>query len=595
MTKSFFHYRCIALQLACLSLALLAMSGCTTSRYAADSIRPPDHLPPSGIVGSDTPDIQAETASDRPGSLVRLASVQDELPAVDGATSDRLNELLRESQQQEQAVEAAEQRSDATVNDGEDGEERSAADAEANAPGEIERIPKPTALPECNDTNQLTLDEVLTSVVDMYPLLEVALGELASADGKMLASWGAFDTQLEGYSISQPIGNYENYRNGFYVNRPLWNGGEAFGGYRIGRGIFEPWYQERPTNEGGEIKAGFKLPLLKGADIDERRAAVQMTQLERDRLDPDIRMRVIEMQLAASLVYWKWVAAGQVVRTQEQLVELALQRNQNLIKQVEAGDLPKITEIDNGRFIAKRQTKLIASERKVQEAAIKMSLFYRNDQGQPTVVADDRLPCDFPEASPVDPMAVESDIARALAQRPELLELVYQRQQVEVDLRYAQNQLLPKLDAFAETSQDVGAPTTSKRDKSDFQLQAGVFAEVPLQRRAASGKIEAARGKITQIEAKRRFVEDKIRSQVLDAVSALGNAFEQIEQAKENLRLTEQSLRLGRIRFDEGDIDIIQLNIYETSLAEAELLLIESEFAYFVASADYRAALGLQP
>jgi outer membrane protein TolC len=59
------------------------------------------------------------------------------------------------------------------------------------------------------------------------------------------------------------------------------------------------------------------------------------------------------------------------------------------------------------------------------------------------------------------------------------------------------------------------------------------------------------------------------------------------------LRLTEQSLRLGRLRFEEGDIDIIALNIYETSLAEAELLLIEAEFAYFGALADYRASLAV--
>jgi outer membrane protein TolC len=250
------------------------------------------------------------------------------------------------------------------------------------------------------------------------------------------------------------------------------------------------------------------------------------------RLEPDIQSRVIGMQLAASQLYWKWVAAGQVVRTQERLLELARRRNENLIKQVEEGDLPKITEIDNGRFIAKRQVKLVESRRKVQEAAIKLSLFLRDSTGQPVVVSDDRLPCDFPTPEFIDPAAVESDIVAALSQRPELIELDFQRQQVEVELCYARNQTLPKLDAYAEAGQDVGEPTSSKRDKSELELEFGLLAEVPLQRRAACGKIQAAQGKLAQIAAKRRFTEDKIRSQVQDAVSALRNAYERIQFSK---------------------------------------------------------------
>ncbi len=447
----------------------------------------------------------------------------------------------------------------------------------------------------CIDSNSLTLDEVLRSVTTSYPLLDVALAELAAADGEALAAWGSFDSVLSGYSISKPLGFYENYRHGAKLGRPLWNGGELYGGYRIGRGVYEPWYKERQTNEGGEFKTGFKQPLLKGYAIDQRRADVQTTELERQRLEPDIRTRVIGMQLAASQIYWKWVALGQVVRMQERLVQLARRRNENLIRQVEAGDLPTITEIDNGRFIAKRQVKLVESQRKLQEAAIKLSLFYRDDSGAPVIAADDRLPCDFPPPDYIDSAALESDIVTALAQRPELLELDLQRQQTEVKLGYARNQTMPKLDAFAEAKQDVGEATSSKKDKSQLELEVGVLAEVPLQRRAARGKIQAARSKLAQIASKRRYTEDKIRSQVQDAASALNYAYQRIEQSRENLRLTERSLQLGRVRFEEGDIDIIKLNIYETSLAEAELLLIDAEFAYFTALADYRAALAIDP
>ena len=480
--------------------------------------------------------------------------------------------------------------------DGDDEQGNSDRGRAAAADGTAKQETPPETLPSPASSirvDELSLEDVLVSVARSYPPLAVAIGELAAADGKALSTWGSFDTILEGRSISAPLGFYQNYRNGANVRQPLWKGGEVYGGYRIGDGDFQPWFGERETNEGGEFKTGFKQPLLKNFAIDSRRADLEIAQLERIRLEPNIQTRILEIERAAAQLYWQWVAAGQVVQTREELLRIAEERARNLVARVEAGDLPEITVIDNGRFIAKRQTTLIKARRKLQASAIKLSLFYRDEVGKPIVVDPDRLPSKFPRARKIDPQAVEADIAQSLTARPELRDLEFQRQQLDVELRYAENQTLPKVDAFAIAGQDVGGAASPKRDKSPFELELGVRAEVPIQRREAVGKIRAVEAKLGQLVAKRQFVEDKIRSQVQDAVSALNLAYQAIERSQENLRLNRQSLRLGRQRFDEGDIDIIELNIYETSLAEAELLLTAAEFEYFAAWADYRAALGV--
>ena len=58
-------------------------------------------------------------------------------------------------------------------------------------------------------------------------------------------------------------GSIRPYRQSIGVIQPIYHGGEAFAGYRIGRGDFEPWYQERQTNDGGEFKAGLAVPLAR--------------------------------------------------------------------------------------------------------------------------------------------------------------------------------------------------------------------------------------------------------------------------------------------------------------------------------------------
>jgi outer membrane protein TolC len=141
----------------------------------------------------------------------------------------------------------------------------------------------------------------------------------------------------------------------------------------------------------------------------------------------------------------------------------------------------------------------------------------------------------------------------------------------------------------------VGAAANTPDDKGPFELEAGFYGEVPLQRRTAQGKIVAAQAKLTQLEVKRQFVRNKIRAAVQDAVSAMTTAGERIARAETNVNLARETLELAGVQFQEGDIDLVELNIYEQAATEAELLLISAQADYFMALADYRAVLALDP
>ncbi len=206
------------------------------------------------------------------------------------------------------------------------------------------------------------------------------------------------------------------------------------------------------------------------------------------------------------------------------------------------------------------------------------------------VASESQLPAAFPGSISIANTELQSDITTAFSVRPELIELQAKRREVCIDRRYGENLTLPKLDVKGFAGQDLGGATSSKGDKTPFELQLGVFYEVPLERRKGRGKIQAANGKLTQIDAKIRFTSDKIRAELQDAASAVNAAFEQIEQSRENLRLTKKSLSLGRIAFNEGDIDLITLNIYEAAVADAELQLLDAQYKYFFYRAIYETA-----
>lgn len=444
---------------------------------------------------------------------------------------------------------------------------------------------------DAHNPNALTLEQVITSVTQCYPEIEIAIGEIETANGKILASWGEFDQVFSAHSISQPLGFYQTYRNGAGLSRPLFTGGEVYGTYRIGDGNFEPWFGERETNEGGEFKAGFSIPLVKDREIDNRRANLFSSGAQRDQVQANVESRLLQFQRFSIQAYWDWVASGQAVRIQKQLLRLAEERVSQIAIRIEKEDLALIAKIDNDRFIAKRKNDLIKARRSLEKAAIKLSLFWRDHECAPVVVNESQLPTNFPSSSQIGEGQLSSDIAAALSMRPELKELAAARQEACIDLRYAQNLTLPKVDLKGFAGQDIGGEASSKGDKTPFEFQVGVLAEVPIQRREGLGKIRAAQGKITQIDAKTRFVSDKIRAEIQDAASAVNAALEQIQQSRENLRLTRRSLELGRIAFSEGDIDLIALNIYETSVADAQLQLLDAQFKYFFYRAVYRTAI----
>ena len=365
-----------------------------------------------------------------------------------------------------------------------------------------------------------------------------------------------------------------------------------FGAYRIGDGPFPPWYKERETDGGGEFSVGVGVPLLKNRAIDKRRSEVAQSRLAVTAVDPAVRAQLLEFVRTSSQSYWEWVAAGRAVEAFQELLRLALKRVEQIEERVQQGDVERIVQLNNRQLIAFRETKLIEAQRKLQASAIKLSLFLRDDGGSPLVPHPLQLPTTFPTHADPDPDQLDHDISAALQSRPEFFELDLPAQQISIELAQAENSLLPKLDALVETSKDVGAPASEKEDKTPLELEAGLYGEVPLQRREAKGKIESARGKLAQIRAKREYQTNKVTAQVQDAVSGAGGLLGRIHRAQTNVELARQTLELGQISFNAGDIDLVSLNIYEQAVTDAELVWIAAQADYFVALGDYRAALG---
>ncbi|QDT35926.1 TolC family protein [Stratiformator vulcanicus] len=437
----------------------------------------------------------------------------------------------------------------------------------------------------------LNLEEVVASVYHTYPMIRAARFGRNVAAGANLAAAGEFDLKLKAASENMPLGFYKNYRQHIGLVQPLFTGGEAFAGYRTGRGFFQPWYKERQTDDGGEFKAGLAAPLLRNREIDDRRAELWRTQYDQLIVEPEIHAELVGSVQEASYAYWYWVATGEKYKIAVNVLKLADDRTDQLRRQVEEGLLDPPVLIDNLRLVSEREVKRADAERKLQQAAVKLSIFLRDEIGMPIVLGPEAAPI-FPEPKPIDAENVILDQEVALRQRPELEILRLTRRQLNVDMAQAQNDFQPNLDTMVVGSQDVGLQASrSIDDKGDFELEAGLFFDLPLQRRKARGKMAAIEGKMAQLSAKQQLVADKVVADVRAAYAGLISAYEQVEQAQDAVEYAERLAQIERRNFELGLSDLLKVTLREQYAFEIAEKAVDALLLYYLAAADLRAAL----
>lgn len=427
----------------------------------------------------------------------------------------------------------------------------------------------------------LTVEELLGSVNRALPLLEQARQDVALAQGALVEAQGGFDLKLKA-DVMSLRGFYDNHRARGVLEQPLAPlGMTAYGGYRVGRGSFAAYDTKAQTLSNGEVTAGLVLPLLRDRAIDPRRAGRRVAELGVGVAERGLDKARLSYYKEALGVYWEWVAAGQQRRIAQALLDIAVARDQQLADAVALGQTAPVERTDNRRAILQRQSALAGAQRQLELQAIDVSLFLRDPAGNPVRPGGNRLP-DLPRPSVGHREPDEAEEIRvALERRPEVTAIRLERQQQEVELRLAENTLLPQMELFAQSSRDFG---TGLPSRVASVLETGLTFELPFQRRKATGKSLQARARLATLDQELRWAEDQIRADVQDALSALRAARAVLEVVTEEVAVTRELEALERDRFELGESTQFLVNLRELATADAA-------FREAKALAEYQKAL----
>ncbi len=435
----------------------------------------------------------------------------------------------------------------------------------------------------------LTLDEVLRSSARSAPQIVEALARVRQAEGRSLSAEGAFDTVFDVDGKSRVAGYYDGTVVEGRATRPLTgNGGYVYGNYRASRGTFPVYEDQAYTNRAGEAKVGALFALLRDRVIDERRTRRTIAGTDIDVARFEAQMVAIGVQRRAVDAYQNWVAAGLRLRAYRDLLDLAERRRGAIGRLVTLGARPAILLTENDQNLVRRRALTVRAEQDFASAANALSLYLRDGDGDPLTVSAERLPGDTAALSGVT--VAPPRVAAAPVERPDYRAILTRIDQSTARLMLAENDLSPRLDLRGDVGKDVGAVGLGGPNRTPLEATVGFRFSVPLQNRAAKGRVAEARAEIDALGQRSRFLRDQIAVEVDGIVIAVGATERLAAIAEEERMLADRLAAAERRRFELGSGDFFLVNQREETATDARVRLVDAQARIASARAELAAA-----
>ena len=367
------------------------------------------------------------------------------------------------------------------------------------------------------------------------------------------------DTQIVNTSISQAV---------------PWGGGNFQVSWNNNRNSSNNFFSSFNPSYRSTFQTSYTQPLLRGFSIDSTRQQLQVTAINRELSDVDLRATITNTLANVRSTYWDFVFATQSLQVQQQSLALAEQLIQNNQARVEIGTMAPIDIVQSQSEAAARRQALAQAEQTLQTAQLALKRLIvgsiEDDVWQAELNPEDRPTYD---SRPID---IETALRTALDQRPDL---VRSRRQLDIDdinVRALRNETLPSLDLVASyqlqgqggtqllRSQQVGGNVITvipggfgdalgQLGSADFpvwslQLQLSY----PIGRSATDAAYERTRLEVQQTQARLRQVELQVATEVTSAAVQIESIVKRIEASSAARDLAEQQLEAEQTKFQVG-------------------------------------------
>jgi outer membrane protein TolC len=335
---------------------------------------------------------------------------------------------------------------------------------------------------------------------------------------------------------------------------------KAFGNFRAGVSVFQPLFQ------AGEAYLGYQQ-----ARLGREMAAAYVLSVRQ------------QLLFQVTQAYFGLQLARENLRVRRQAKETAAKHLKIAQARYRDGAVIKAdvlsAEVQLARLTQEEMT--AASQVQIAQSALGTVL------GRPGEGNRDLAP------APQEPAALPPQLAdlqqTAQEKRPDLKRLELAARVAQQEYQKARLNYLPRLKVMAEYDVDQRRLFGSSADSYtvmallNFNLFNGL---------ADLARVRETRAKETQAREFKRELEDRVRHQVTESILNLKTAHERLQVARAALVQARESMRLIRLRYEEGLTILVDLLTAEDALKNAELGQVTALFDTYLAQAGLDLALG---
>jgi len=433
----------------------------------------------------------------------------------------------------------------------------------------------------------LSLEDVLRSSFAHFPEIQESQAKREASEASVQAALGAFDPALNNSSTMRTTGFYDGSQTSTKVVQPFQDyNAKVSAGYRVSQGRFPIYDDFNYTNSGGEFNLELFLSLLRDRDIDDDRLALWNSRLNVTKAKQQELLTKISAQHAAMKAYYEWLAAGQIMNIQAELLSIAEQRQKGLVERSKQGDVAAITATENSQYIFRRQGQLNDAKRLLANASANLAIYYRGDDGG-MIMPDQSSGLHMPQPEHSSPLYATKEVSSTYESRPEFSIIEAEIEQQKNELSSGENKLLPRVDLVVKTSKDNGDASNTRRGTENI---VGVNISIPLQNNTAKGSISKAKANLRALEFERQMLRNKITQQLQYIENDIGAAARYIDISGNEVAVADKVLEAERKIFGNGGSDYFVLNMREEQLTNAKIKNVSAQLDYYKILANYYAA-----
>jgi outer membrane protein TolC len=187
---------------------------------------------------------------------------------------------------------------------------------------------------------------------------------------------------------------------------------------------------------------------------------------------------------------------------------------------------------------------------------------------------------------------VEASVTKALQNRPEINQLMYQRKITEQTKIIARSQKLPTLAVSGQFNFWADRFRFSSDTWQDYYSINLVLNWPIFSGFGPSARMAQADSALREIDLTMKGLRDAVEFDVNQAILKIEEANETLLSQEKNVEQAEESLRIANLNFAEGMVTLLDISAAQTALTQARVNYSLAVHDYFVAVADYDRAVG---